>query len=61
MNVKPGWKALLSVMLVLAGGLAAIFACFVLAGFPFRAEAAPYVLWSEAALLLLLLIIPLFR
>lgn len=61
MTVKESWKTFGTVILVIFGGMAAVFASFSFGGFPFLGDPIPQVAWLELAFLLVLLGIPLFR
>jgi len=61
MRIKPAWKSFASAVFIFLGGMALILASFALAGFPFRGQVPPQLIWVEVALLVLLLGIPLFR
>lgn len=54
-------KSLARILLVLMGSLAVVLASFAVAGFPFPSALSTQLIWVEAALLLLLLGVPLLR
>lgn len=61
MSAKQTWKTFGTILLVFAGGLAALFASFALGGFPFSSDPIPQIVWVELVFLMILLGIPLFR
>lgn len=61
MNIRQSWKTAGTVIFVLFGGMALVFASFALGGFPFPGEPTAHIAWLELAFLLVLLGIPLFR
>lgn len=61
MSKKQSWQTIATILLVFLGGMAIIFASFALGGFPFISEPRPEMAWVELALLLVLLMFPLFR
>ncbi len=61
MSKKQSWRTLFTIVLVFLGGMVAVFASFAVGGFPFVSDTVPQMVWCELALLLVLLVLPLFR